>query len=200
MEIVSLGAIAIGLINVGSADAEASSTLLQRLIELTPQKLSSTYSRLKTEVYPLNTFHDYAGGFVWPCFCRFLPLALGMIYMGCRDIIDAPSAALEVLPDPYKPAAQTMLEAMLSSLTKCSMIQSWINIIILRIRKYFIGLRCVHMPVQEMYWSFKGYCEFVRNRRTVKAFPSPRLTVLRAAAAISGLESSNFLRREQKRN
>lgn len=49
MEIVSLGAIAIGLINVGSADAEASSTLLQRLIELTPQKLSSTYSRLKTE-------------------------------------------------------------------------------------------------------------------------------------------------------
>ncbi|XP_024223707.1 26S proteasome non-ATPase regulatory subunit 2-like [Bombus vosnesenskii] len=97
MEIVSLGAIAIGLINVGSADAEASSTLLQRLIELTPQKLSSTYS-------------------------RFLPLALGMIYMGCRDIIDAPSAALEVLPDPYKLAAQTMLEAMLSSLLKCSMI------------------------------------------------------------------------------
>lgn len=60
MEIVSLGAIAIGLINVGSADAEASSTLLQRLIELTPQKLSSTYSRLKTEVYLSNTFHDRA--------------------------------------------------------------------------------------------------------------------------------------------
>lgn len=71
-----------------------------------------------------------------------------MIYMGCRDIIDAPSAALEVLPDPYKLAAQTMLEAMLSSLLKCSMICS---IIIFRIRKYFIGLRCVHMPVQEMY-------------------------------------------------
>lgn len=60
MEIVSLGAIAIGLINVGSADAEASSTLLQRLIELTPQKLSSTYSRLKTVVYLSNTFHEYA--------------------------------------------------------------------------------------------------------------------------------------------
>ncbi|KAF3421321.1 hypothetical protein E2986_10349 [Frieseomelitta varia] len=92
-EVVSLGAIAIGLINVGSADAEASSTLLQRLLELTPQKLSSTYS-------------------------RFLPLALGMIYMGCRDIIDAPSAALEVLPEPYKLAAQTMLEAIFSSLSK----------------------------------------------------------------------------------
>lgn len=84
-------------------------------------------------------------------FRRFLPLALGMIYMGCRDIIDAPSAALEVLSDPYKLAAQTMLEAMLSPLSKCSMIQSRINIIIISIRKYFIGLRCVHMPVQETY-------------------------------------------------
>ncbi|CAK9806013.1 26S proteasome non-ATPase regulatory subunit 2 [Anthophora quadrimaculata] len=85
MEVVSLGAIAIGLINVGSADADASSMLLQRLLEFTPAKLSSTYS-------------------------RFLPLALGMIYMGCRDVIDAPSAALEVLPEPYKLPAQTMLQ------------------------------------------------------------------------------------------
>lgn len=150
MEIVSLGAIAIGLINVGSADAEASSTLLQRLIELTPQKLSSTYSRLKTEVYQIRFTTMQEGSFDL-VFRRFLPLALGMIYMGCRDIIDAPSAALEVLPDPYKLAAQTMLEAMLSPLSKCSMIQSRINIIIISIRKYFIGLRCVHMPVQETY-------------------------------------------------
>ncbi|XP_029042494.2 26S proteasome non-ATPase regulatory subunit 2-like [Osmia bicornis bicornis] len=85
MEVVSLGAIAMGLINVGSADADISSTILQKLLELTPQELSSTYS-------------------------RFLPLSLGMIYMGCRDIIDAPSAALEVLPDPYKLASQTMLQ------------------------------------------------------------------------------------------
>lgn len=85
MEVMSLGAIAIGLINVGSADAEASSTLLQKLLEFTPQKLSSTHS-------------------------RFLSLALGMVYMGCRDVIEASSAALEVLPDPYKLAAQTMLQ------------------------------------------------------------------------------------------
>lgn len=32
-----------------------------------------------------------------------------MVYMGCRDVIEASSAALEVLPDPYKLAAQTML-------------------------------------------------------------------------------------------
>lgn len=34
--------------------------------------------------------------------------------MGCRDVIEASSAALEVLPDPYKLAAQTMLQAILS--------------------------------------------------------------------------------------
>lgn len=54
MEVMSLGAIAIGLINVGSADAEASSTLLQKLLEFTPQKLSSTHSRLKR-----NTFIEF---------------------------------------------------------------------------------------------------------------------------------------------
>lgn len=41
---------------------------------------------------------------------RFLPLALGLAYMGCRDIIEAPSTALELLPDPYKFASQTMLQ------------------------------------------------------------------------------------------
>lgn len=46
LEVVSLGAIAIGLVNVGSADADASSILLQRLLEFTPQMLASTYSRL----------------------------------------------------------------------------------------------------------------------------------------------------------
>ncbi|XP_076245977.1 26S proteasome non-ATPase regulatory subunit 2 [Calliopsis andreniformis] len=85
MEVVALGAIAIGLINVGSANPDVSSVLLQKLLEFTPQQLSDTYS-------------------------RFLPLSLGMIYMGCRDIIEAPSAALEVLPDPYKLASQTMLQ------------------------------------------------------------------------------------------
>lgn len=43
---VSLGAIAMGLINVGSANAEVSSTILNKLLELTPQELSTTYSRL----------------------------------------------------------------------------------------------------------------------------------------------------------
>ncbi|XP_076221243.1 26S proteasome non-ATPase regulatory subunit 2 [Nomia melanderi] len=85
MEIVGLTAIAIGLINVGSTDPDVSSTLLQKLLETSHQDLSNTYS-------------------------RFLPLSLGLIYMGRRDMIEASSAALEVLPDPYKLASQTMLQ------------------------------------------------------------------------------------------
>ncbi|XP_076280406.1 26S proteasome non-ATPase regulatory subunit 2 [Lasioglossum baleicum] len=85
MEVVALSAIAIGLINVGSADPEVSSTVLQKLLELEPHELSNTYS-------------------------RFLPLALGLIYMGCRDVIEFSSVALEVLPEPYKLASQTMLQ------------------------------------------------------------------------------------------
>ncbi|XP_015433041.1 PREDICTED: 26S proteasome non-ATPase regulatory subunit 2-like [Dufourea novaeangliae] len=85
MEVVALSAIAIGLINVGSADPDVSSTILQKLLNLTRQELSNTHS-------------------------RFLPLSLGLVYMGCRDVIEAPSAALEVLPDPYKLTSQTMLQ------------------------------------------------------------------------------------------
>ena len=45
MEVISLAAISMGLINVGSANAEASSAILQKQLELTPQELSLTYSR-----------------------------------------------------------------------------------------------------------------------------------------------------------
>ncbi|XP_001607384.2 26S proteasome non-ATPase regulatory subunit 2-like [Nasonia vitripennis] len=85
MEVVALSAVALGLVNVGSGDAELSQTILQKLLELDSQQLSSTYS-------------------------RFLPLALGLIYMGRRENIEALSAALDVLPDPYKLPAQTMIQ------------------------------------------------------------------------------------------
>lgn len=45
MEVISLAAISLGLINVGSAYSEASSAILRKLLELTPQQLSVTYSR-----------------------------------------------------------------------------------------------------------------------------------------------------------
>ena len=45
MEIIALAAIALGLVNVGSGDADVSSTVLQKLIELEPRQLTSEYSR-----------------------------------------------------------------------------------------------------------------------------------------------------------
>ncbi|XP_048506092.1 26S proteasome non-ATPase regulatory subunit 2-like [Athalia rosae] len=85
MEVVSIAAISLGLVNVGSGDAEVSTAILQKLLELTPLQLSTPYF-------------------------NFLPLALGLVYMGRRDMIEAVSAALEVLPDPHKVSAQTMLQ------------------------------------------------------------------------------------------
>lgn len=45
IEVVSLAAIALSLVNVGSSDAEVPSTILQKLLELTPIELASPYSR-----------------------------------------------------------------------------------------------------------------------------------------------------------
>lgn len=41
---------------------------------------------------------------------RFLPLALGLIYMGHRENIEAVIAALDALAEPYKLPAQTMVQ------------------------------------------------------------------------------------------
>lgn len=37
-----------------------------------------------------------------------------MIYMGTRDAIETPSAALDALPEPYNFASQTMLQVKLN--------------------------------------------------------------------------------------
>ncbi|XP_070164472.1 26S proteasome non-ATPase regulatory subunit 2 [Polyergus mexicanus] len=85
MQVLSLIAISLGLVNVGSGDSDVSSTILLKLLGLSLKELVTTHS-------------------------RFLALALGMIYMGTRDAIETPSAALEALPKPYNFASQTMLQ------------------------------------------------------------------------------------------
>ncbi|EFN71995.1 26S proteasome regulatory subunit rpn1 [Camponotus floridanus] len=85
MQILSLAAISLGLVNVGSGDSDVSSTILLKLLGLSMEKLVISHS-------------------------RFLALALGMVYMGTRDAIETPSAALEALPKPYNFASQTMLQ------------------------------------------------------------------------------------------
>ncbi|XP_050460857.1 26S proteasome non-ATPase regulatory subunit 2-like [Cataglyphis hispanica] len=85
MQVLSLVAISLGLVNVGSGDSDVSSTILLKLLGLSVKELVTPHS-------------------------RFLALALGMVYMGTRDAIETPSAALEALPKPYNFASQTMLQ------------------------------------------------------------------------------------------
>ncbi|XP_028044916.1 26S proteasome non-ATPase regulatory subunit 2 [Monomorium pharaonis] len=85
IQVLSLIAISLGLVNVGSGDSDVSSAILLKLLGLSMKELVITHS-------------------------RFLSLALGMIYMGTRDAIETPSAALEALPEPYNFASQTMLQ------------------------------------------------------------------------------------------
>ncbi|XP_018362423.1 PREDICTED: 26S proteasome non-ATPase regulatory subunit 2-like isoform X1 [Trachymyrmex cornetzi] len=85
IQVLSLIAISLGLVNVGSGDSDVSSAILLKLLGLPMKELVITHS-------------------------RFLALALGMIYMGTRDAIETLSAALEALPEPYNFASQTMLQ------------------------------------------------------------------------------------------
>nr|CAD7424986.1 unnamed protein product [Timema monikensis] len=84
-EVVAIAALACSLITVGFGSGEVTSPILQALMDMGPEDLENTYS-------------------------RFLPLALGICYLGQKDAIEATSATLEVLPEPFRSMAQTMLQ------------------------------------------------------------------------------------------
>lgn len=54
MEVVSLSAVALGLINVGSGDSEISSVILQKLLELTPFELADPHTRHDIQVQQID--------------------------------------------------------------------------------------------------------------------------------------------------
>nr|CAD7453137.1 unnamed protein product [Timema tahoe] len=84
-EAVAIAALACSLITVGFGSSEVTSPILQALMDMGPEDLENTYS-------------------------RFLPLALGICYLGQKDAIEATSATLEVLPESFRSMAQTMLQ------------------------------------------------------------------------------------------
>lgn len=84
-EVVAMTALACSLITVGTGDDEVVSSILQTLLDLPPSELQEgPYS-------------------------RFLPLAIGICYLGKKDATDATKAALEVLAEPFQSMAQQML-------------------------------------------------------------------------------------------
>uniref|UniRef100_A0A0V0G3B6 26S proteasome non-ATPase regulatory subunit 2 n=1 Tax=Triatoma dimidiata TaxID=72491 RepID=A0A0V0G3B6_TRIDM len=86
-ETVAMAALACALISLGSAHPEVVSTILHTLLDL-PQNESSDSSH----------------------YSKFLPLALGLCYLGQKEGTEATKAALEALPEPMRSLSQHMLK------------------------------------------------------------------------------------------
>jgi len=87
MEVIGVTALACGLIAVGSCNGEVTSTILQTLMEKSEKE-----SDLKDT------------------FAKFLPLGIGLCYLGKQDAAEATIAALEVIPEPFRQMAVTLVE------------------------------------------------------------------------------------------
>merc|ERR1711936_151708 len=88
MEVVGVAALACGLIAVGSCNGEVTSTILQTLME-----------KCETDVAGMK--ESYA---------KYLPLGIGLCYLGKQDAAEATMAALEVIPEPFRQTAVTLVE------------------------------------------------------------------------------------------
>ncbi|XP_044728388.1 26S proteasome non-ATPase regulatory subunit 2-like [Chrysoperla carnea] len=85
MEVIGVAGLACGMIAVGSCNSEITATITQTLMEKSESDLKDTYA-------------------------RFLPLGLGLIHLGRQDAVEALIAALEVIPEPFKSMATTLVE------------------------------------------------------------------------------------------
>lgn len=84
-EVLGITALSLGMIAVGSCNAEVTSTLLTVIMERTESELKDTYA-------------------------RFLPLGLGLVYLARQEAAEAVIAALEVISEPFRSMATTMVE------------------------------------------------------------------------------------------
>lgn len=84
-EVMGIAALALGMIAVGSCNSEVTSVLVQTIMERSEADLKDTYS-------------------------RFLPLGLGLVYLARQEAAEAVIAALEVIAEPFKSMATTMVD------------------------------------------------------------------------------------------
>lgn len=88
MEVVGVAALACGLIAVGSCNGEVSSTILQTLME-----------KCEADV-----------GLMKESYAKYLPLGIGLCYLGKQDKAEVIMASLEVIPEPFRQTAVTLVE------------------------------------------------------------------------------------------
>lgn len=85
MEVMGISALALGMISVGSCNSEVTEVLLQTIMDRTDADWKDTYS-------------------------RYLPLGLGLIYLGRQEAAEAIIAALEVVNEPHRSMAKTLVD------------------------------------------------------------------------------------------
>jgi len=85
MEVIGVASLAVGMIAVGSCNGDVTSTILQTLMEKSA-----------------TDFKD--------CFAKYLPLGIGLCFLGKQDAAEATIAALEVIPEPFRQTATTLVE------------------------------------------------------------------------------------------
>ncbi|XP_055543393.1 26S proteasome non-ATPase regulatory subunit 2 [Wyeomyia smithii] len=85
MEVMGIAALSLGMIAVGSCNSEVSEVLLQTIMDRSELELKDTYA-------------------------RFLPVGLGFVYLGRQEAAEAVIAALEIIQEPFRSMAKTMVE------------------------------------------------------------------------------------------
>lgn len=85
MEVIGVTALATGMVAVGSCNGDVTSTILQTLMEKSGADLKDS-------------------------FAKYLPLGIGLCYLGKQDASEATIAALEVIPEPFRQIAVTLVE------------------------------------------------------------------------------------------
>ena len=85
MEVIGVTALACGLIAVGSCNDDVATTILQTLMEKSETDLKDP-------------------------FAKYLPLGIGLCYLGKQEAAEATVATLEVLSDPFKSMAMTLVD------------------------------------------------------------------------------------------
>ncbi|XP_015599500.1 26S proteasome non-ATPase regulatory subunit 2 [Cephus cinctus] len=84
-EVVGVAGLALGMVAVGSCNAYVTTAIMHTLMEKSETDLKDTYA-------------------------RFLPLGLGLCFLGKQEAAEAIIAALEVIPEPFRSMSTTLVE------------------------------------------------------------------------------------------
>ncbi|XP_033213120.1 26S proteasome non-ATPase regulatory subunit 2 [Belonocnema kinseyi] len=84
-EVIGVAGLALGMVAVGSCNSYVTTSIMHTLMEKSEADLKDTYA-------------------------RFLPLGLGLCFLGKQEAAEAIIAALEVIPEPFKSMSTTLVE------------------------------------------------------------------------------------------